>query len=75
MKKQQHTLGNWSIKESGLGDIDIISDRSNWFIAKDVLIHDARLIVAAPEMLEELIYNVKCGKEVLPEYIINNIIN
>jgi len=52
----KHTAGTWTVAENGgKGDlVGVKSDRSTWFIAEEMLEEDAKLVAAAPDMLEAL---------------------
>ncbi len=75
--KLKHTPGPWEVNEyinNTMTKVSFEMDGKNFelcritHLSKECNIADARLIAAAPEMLELLINNVKSGKEVLPEY-------
>ncbi len=50
------TKGEWTIQEIENTKLtNIKSNKSDWFVAEDVLIKDAQLIATAPKLLKDLI--------------------
>lgn len=52
-RKKKFTPGPWEVKKyATLSVVDITAGSSNWQVAENILLKDANLISAAPELLE-----------------------